>query len=102
MGNVRDRKVFNVYEGTHPDDVVMAVQLSVQNFETVAKIAGARIRAAYDNVQPVLILGYGRDKDFAEPGDYVISDLAGGHRVVDKEIFEDAYSLNFSDGWDKN
>lgn len=90
MSSPRERTVFNVYENPRSEyDVVMAVQLSSHNLDTIRKIVNGRIHP----LAGVLVWIFGGVEEVAEIGDYIISDMAGNHRAYTKEEFESRYSL---------
>ena len=85
-------EIFAIY---HSIDQTMgdcfAAQLTEENMSWFARIAKVNMIVGNDGVPRLFFADDILGSDSAEPGDYVITDMAGRYWPFDKELFEDSY-----------
>lgn len=69
-----------------------AAQLTEENMSWFARIAKVNMIVGSDGIPRLQFSDDVRGVDMAEPGDYVVTDMAGRYWPFDKEIFEPAYT----------
>lgn len=89
MGN----EIFAVYfsiDQTMPD--CFAAQLTEENMKWFSRIAKVDMIVGNDGVPRLYFNVPELGKESAEPGDYVVTDMAGRYWPFDKELFEESYT----------
>lgn len=71
---------------------VFAAQLSEENMKWFARVAKVNMMMGNDGVPRLFFNHTALGTEAAEPGDYVVTDMAGAYWPFDKELFEESYT----------